>query len=148
MMVIIDDGGRKAAGYLGGTGDCVCRAIAIATERPYGEIYDELARLNAGMRKTARRSKTVGTYTAARGIYTRSVPFRRYMASLGFTWTPTMAIGTGCRVHLRRHELPKQGRLVVMVSKHATAVIDGVLFDTHDPTRGGTRCVYGYWSRP
>jgi hypothetical protein len=24
-------------------------------------------------------------------------------------------------------------------------VIDGVLHDTHDCTRGGTRCVYGYW---
>ena len=37
------------------------------------------------------------------------------------------------------------GRLVVSLSRHWTAVIDGVIFDTHDPSRRGTRCVYGYW---
>lgn len=55
-----------------------------------------------------------------------------------------MGIGTGCRVHLRPDELPR-GRLVVKLSRHITAVIDGVVYDTHDPTRGGTRCVYGYY---
>jgi len=33
----------------------------------------------------------------------------------------------------------------VKVSKHLTAVIDGVMYDTHDPSRGGSRCVYGYY---
>lgn len=59
--------------------------------------------------------------------------------------TPTMAIGSGCKVHLRADELPT-GRLVVSVSKHLVAVVDGVVHDTHDPRRGGTRCVYGYWT--
>ena len=31
------------------------------------------------------------------------------------------------------------------VSKHITAVVDGVIHDTFDPSRDGTRCVYGYW---
>ena len=66
------------------------------------------------------------------------------MTSLGFIWHPTMQIGSGCKVHLRADELPP-GRLVVMVSKHSAAVIDGVLHDTHDCSRNGTRCVYGYW---
>ena len=63
----------------------------------------------------------------------------------GWKWTPTMGIGTGCRVHLRPEELPG-GRIIVSLSKHWCAVIDGVPHDTHDPSRGGTRCVYGYWS--
>jgi hypothetical protein len=58
-----------------------------------------------------------------------------------------MAIGSGCAVHLRAEELPK-GRLLVKVSGHLTAVIDGVLYDTHDCSRRGTRCVYGYFSKP
>jgi hypothetical protein len=66
------------------------------------------------------------------------------MRSLGFKWTPIMAVGTGCRVHLRADELPL-GRLVVKISRHYSAVIDGVIHDTHDPSRGGTRCVYGCW---
>lgn len=35
--------------------------------------------------------------------------------------------------------------LVARVSKHLCAVKNGVVLDTHDPTRGGTRCVYGYF---
>ena len=38
------------------------------------------------------------------------------------------------------------GRLIVTVSKHECAVINGVIYDTSDPLRGGTRCVYGFWS--
>ena len=48
-------------------------------------------------------------------------------------------------MHLRADELPP-GRLVVSVTHHLTAVIDGVIHDTHDPSRGGTRCVYGVWT--
>ena len=51
------------------------------------------------------------------------------MESLGWKWTPTMQIGSGCTVHLRADELPSGG-LVVSVSKHLTAVIDGVIHDT------------------
>ena len=40
MQFQYNDGGRAKAGFKGTTGDCVCRAIAIATERPYREIYD------------------------------------------------------------------------------------------------------------
>jgi hypothetical protein len=57
-----------------------------------------------------------------------------------------MAVGSGCKVHLRADELPS-GRLIVRVSHHFAAVIDGVIHDTHDCSRGGTRCVYGYWVR-
>jgi hypothetical protein len=55
-----------------------------------------------------------------------------------------MGIGTGCKVHLNADELPK-GRLIVSVSKHYTALIDGVINDLYNPDRGGKRCVYGYW---
>lgn len=39
---VYDDGGRAAAGFKGETGDCVCRAVAIATEQPYQVVYDAL----------------------------------------------------------------------------------------------------------
>jgi hypothetical protein len=68
-----------------------------------------------------------------------------------------MHIGSGCTVHLLAGELPP-GNLVVSVSKHYTAVLDGTIYDTHDPQwatihhedgkqRMGHRCVYGYWTR-
>ena len=40
MKYIYDDGGRAEAGFKGKTGDCCCRAIAIATGMPYKDAYD------------------------------------------------------------------------------------------------------------
>ena len=40
MKFVYNDGGRAEAGYIGDTRDCVCRAIAIAAQRPYKEVYD------------------------------------------------------------------------------------------------------------
>jgi hypothetical protein len=134
-----DDGGRAAAGYRGKAGDCVVRAIAIATQRPYQEIYERVNR--AALRERTGKRKR-GISNARTGVYKSSI--HRVLQELGWEWTPTMQIGSGCTVHLRPDELPA-GRLVVSVSKHLTAVIDGMIHDTHDCSRRGTRCVYGYW---
>ncbi|MBB5278679.1 hypothetical protein HNR26_004781 [Rhizobium rosettiformans] len=137
-----NDGGRAAAGYKGKTGDCVCRSIAIASGRPYQEVYDRLAKGTGEQRASSRTKKRAAS--AANGINVGRKWFKDYMAELGFEWVSTMTIGTGCTIHLKADELPL-GRLVVSVSKHYTAMIDGTINDTHDPSRGGTRCVYGYW---
>jgi hypothetical protein len=136
-----NDGGRAAAGYKGRTGDCVVRAIAIATERPYQEVYDAINELGKGERTGSRKR---GKSNARTGVHKPTT--RRYMVSLGWEWVPTMTIGSGCNVHLRDDELP-MGRLVVMVSRHAVAVIDGVIHDIYEPSRDGTRCVYGYFQK-
>ena len=141
-----NDGGRAEAGYKGRTGDCVTRAVAIAASLPYQEVYDRLAEGNATQRITKRSPKSDGKKTARRGISTKRKWFKDYMAELGFKFVATMGIGTGCRVHLKADELPK-GRLICNVSRHYTAVIDGVINDTYDCSRGGQRCVYGYWKK-
>lgn len=141
MKFVFDDGGRAAAGFKGQTGDCVCRSIAIVTGKPYKEVYDEL-NVMAASERTGKRKR--GKSSARTGVYKPTI--RRYLASLGYQWTPTMQIGQGCTVHLADDELP-EGRLIVSVSRHLTAVIDGVIHDTHDPSRGGSRCVYGYFSK-
>lgn len=143
---IEDDGGREAAGFKGKAGDCVARAVAIASGRPYLEVYNRLAEGNATQRitKRTRKSTTAGKRTARSGIYTKRKWFYDYMRELGFEWVPTMKIGQGCKVHLRPDELPC-GRLVVSVSRHMVAMIDGVIHDTYDPSRAGMRCVYGYY---
>lgn len=142
MAYQYNDGGRKAAGYRGDAGDCVCRAIAIAVQIPYEVVYHDLNVLGASERKGKKRR---GKSSARTGVYKPTI--RKYLQSLGWLWTPTMQIGQGCKVHLRADELPT-GRLIVSVSRHVTAVIDGVIQDTHDPSRDGTRCVYGYWQQP
>jgi hypothetical protein len=142
MMKVVNDGGRSAAGYKGSAGDCVARAISIASGRPYQEVYDRLAAGQASQRVTRKTKKQ--RRSARNGVHVKRKWFKDYMAELGFVWQATMQIGAGCKVHLKADELPA-GRLVVMVSRHLVAVIDGVIHDTFDPSREGTRCVYGYW---
>ena len=144
MEFNFNDGGSAKAGYKGRTGDCVTRAVAIAAELPYKQVYNRLAEGNATQRITKRSAKSDGKKTARRGISTTRKWFKDYMKSLGFKWVSTMGIGTGCKVHLKSAELPK-GRIIARVTRHYCAVIDGVINDTYDPSRGETRCVYGYW---
>lgn len=170
MEFVFNDGGRTAAGFKGKTGDCVTRAVVIATQQPYQQVYDAMAAGTASERRTKRGGSTSGRKTAREGIHTGRKWFKDYMASIGWRWVPTMFIGGGCKVHLADGELPP-GRLIVAVSKHYTTVIDGVVHDTHDPQREpqevysgklvtdledgqlrneviqiiGGRCVYGFW---
>jgi hypothetical protein len=152
MMWVFNDGGRSQAKGFGGTGDgddCVVRAISIATEQPYAEVYAAVTETQRQWCHTsrARHAKVMrerGKWHARHGVHKEVI--RLYMESIGWTWVPTMQIGSGTTVHLDADELPP-GRLVVNVSKHSCAVVDGVVHDTHDPTRDGTRAVYGYYHR-
>lgn len=134
-----DDGGRAAAGFRGYTGDCAARSIAIVTGWDYRKVYDEIIEQAKSERPRGRRQRS----HPRTGVHKELL--RRWLPMLGFEWTPTMSIGTGTTVHLRGKELPS-GRLVVVCSRHYTAVIDSVIHDTHDPSREGTRAVYGYFT--
>lgn len=154
MLYSYSDGGRKAAGFKGLAGDCSVRAIAIATEIDYRTVYDALASLKESFLrkklKTVRNVKRWAMYEKAyyKGLTpdtgTPKEVVHQYLTSLGWRWVPTMRIGSGCKVHLKSNELPA-GRIVCSVSKHNVAVIDGVIYDNHDCSRSGTRCVYGYF---
>ena len=143
-----NDGGRKNSGYQGETGDCVTRAISIVADLPYQKVYDDLTNLTRHIRLTSNKKWTYNASPkddSARTGVQKDV-YKKYLLELGFKWTPTMFIGQGCKVHLRQGELPL-GKLVVEVSRHLVAVIDGVINDTHDCSRDATRCVYGYWQK-
>jgi hypothetical protein len=137
MEFIYSDGGRGLAGFKGKTGDCVTRAIAIATEKPYQEVYDSLNQLSKMEKPTKGKDSASRT-----GVFRKT--YEKYLKENGWKWVPCMKIGQGCQVHLRKEELPN-GRLIVSVSRHLTAVIDGVIHDNHDCSRNGNRCVYGYY---
>jgi hypothetical protein len=62
-----------------------------------------------------------------------------YLKSLGWKHTATKG------VRLRADELPR-GRLIVRISRHLVAVIDGVIHDTFDSGRAGRVRVTGYWT--
>lgn len=131
MDFIYNDGGRSKYFKAKNVGDCAIRAIAIATGKDYKEVYDDLKKLNGG--KSCRNG-------------TPKKVDKKYLIQLGWVWHPTMLIGQGCRMHLDANELPK-GTLIVNVSRHLTCVKDGIIYDTYNCSRNGSRCVYGYWTK-
>jgi hypothetical protein len=106
MKFVKDDGGRAAAGYKGEANDCVCRAVAIATERPYQEIYGRLEEMIQAK---------FGPTKRPRGVEDQML--HGLMETLGWVWVPTP------KTHMRKDELPP-GRLVVCIKGHAVAVVD------------------------
>ncbi|MDB4845784.1 hypothetical protein N8086_02175 [Pelagibacteraceae bacterium] len=143
-----DDGGRAEAGYKGKAGDCVVRSIAIVTGLSYKKIYNDLYQENILFRTTSKTklARSLKKKNDSPRTGTQRVVLKKYLKNLGWNWTPTMFIGQGCKVHLKKDELPS-GTLIVSCSKHITVVKNGVLYDTYDCSRNGKRCVYGYWSK-
>ena len=147
-----DDGGRRAAGFTGNTGDCVCRAIAIATGKPYAEVYRALW---SGLKSHGENHRDTGSQKESTGWREQTARPRangvnrkiydNYLRSLGWKFTPTMSIGSGCKVQMYGGGTPA-GIIIARVSKHLVTVIDGVVHDAFDPSRDGTRCVYGYYT--
>lgn len=132
---VYNDGGRRAAGFKGHVDDCVARAIAIVTGLPYKEVYDEINR-----RAKRERCDNKIRSSARKGVSNRL--WRKYCEDLGMEWVPTMGIGTGCLIHARKEELPR-GKLILSVSGHVCAFINGELHDTHSDSLD--KCVYGYF---
>lgn len=139
MQFQYNDGGRAAAGLKGTARDCVVRAIAIALERPYQEVYESINILALDERVGCRKKHKSDS---EKGVYRRT--YEKYLRIHGWKWIPTKFIGEGVKVHLKDGELP-MGRIIARVSKHVTCIIDGVIHDTGCDTRGGTRAVYGYF---
>jgi hypothetical protein len=155
---IKDDGGRRksgiarAAGRKNEVGDCVTRAIAIATGKQYRDVHDALTVAKVRhvyeggdsdhpeWSKWTRRRGGVRAFDPDHGC--NDGAYGPYLASLGWSYTSTK----GQKVHLRADELPR-GKLIVRINRHLVAVIDHVIHDTHDCGRAGRVPVKGYWRR-
>ena len=111
-----DNGGRTDSGFKGHTGDCVTRAIAIATDMDYKEVYKLIKNFSTKERPRKKRNGASKKRSHPRtGVRTATI--RKVMAHLGWKWVPLMGIGTGCKVHLRKDELPP-GTIICSLSRH------------------------------
>jgi hypothetical protein len=77
MRFVFDDGGRAATGFRGRTGDCTCRAIAIAAEMPYQTVYDLLNERSAMQRITKRQPRRGSARTGMSRAIKLPRPLRR-----------------------------------------------------------------------
>ncbi len=129
MQFVWDDGGRAACGYVGLTGDCVPRAIAIATGIAYREIYERLGRESA-------KSPRFGVNTATAAAFLGE---REWDKSIGYDRP------------FEVEDLP-MGIVIVHIAKesghshHFCTLIDRVIHDTWDPSDDDDYVIKSYWT--
>ncbi|MCA9131402.1 MAG: DUF2786 domain-containing protein [Planctomycetales bacterium] len=126
------DGGRAACGFVGMTGDCVTRAISIATGKVYRDVYQQLGERAL---KTPRNGVTLDIY-------------RDLLDSLGWSMCP------GSNIPFIPQVLPKGSVIAQLKSSnsrgdggHLCAVIDHVIHDTWNPADDDYILV-NYWVPP
>lgn len=156
MEFVYDDGGRSKYFDAKNVGDCVCRAITIATGKDYLEVYNEIEK--RGSQETSRQLKKHRgnkRSSARNGVYKET--WKKYLIDLGWTKHSTCLPGKGVMCHLTAEELPN-GTLIVQLPHHLVCVKDGVLHDTYDSSVkrywdcdlaewvvNDRRAVYSYW---
>jgi len=100
--------------------DCVIRSISTLTNRSWRDVYDELTDLAGDIGLMFDRVEFVEDYLDER--YPRECRYSK-------------TIGEFAREH------PK-GKYAATMDNHITAIIDGIIYDTFDPSERILRCVW------
>lgn len=102
--------------------DCTVRAISLATEQSWDSTYRKLA-----------------DYARSEGITFSEIEFiNDYLANQFSRFCPEKRIYT--LADFLGLKLP--GRWLVTMSGHITCVIDGICYDTFDPSKRYVWCIY------
>jgi len=134
-----NDGGRSKY-FKGETGDCVTRAIAIATNEDYMTIYDQFFirnKLYSETKKTkiAKQMKSRSNGLSPRnGIYKEI--YHKYLLDNGWKYISLVKFGSKERTKL--DQLTHLDNIIVCIPRHIMCMKKGVVNDI-----GDTR--YSYW---
>lgn len=138
MRLRLSDGGRNDAGFRGRGGDCVTRAIAIATGTPYLRVRNALTE----MIKEATGGIVRGV---ANGCPTPVA--HTYLVAMGWEAVPTPTA-------FYLNELPTDGRFIACMTtrRHWAAIIDDTVVDAWDcrktpRTKTGWMKLEGYYQK-
>ena len=132
MEFMWNDGGRAVSGFVGTTGDCVTRAICIATGRSYREVYAELGERAASSPRNGIPIDVVSQYLRSRD------------------WQPVASHGKNI---LGEAALP-DGVVILHIradsrrSSHLVTVVDRVIYDTWNPADDRSYSILEYWRPP
>lgn len=111
------------------TGDCVVRALALAEDKNWLDVYDRLCSIG---RTTFEMPNNKKTYEA-------------YLAEHGWTKQRMPKHASGRRYTLRQlADENSTGTIVVSIARHIATVKDGNLLDTWDCSR---KCVGNYFTK-
>ena len=145
---IYDDGGYSESGFRAKHGNGVIIAIAIVTGAGYRKIYDDIStRQYRFVRNTrSKRIEEKGGAISEVGVWPQVT--KAYLQEIEWEWTPTMSVGSGCVMHMSYEELPDEPVMLLSISRSLAAIQHGNVHAPWDPSRDGTRCVYGVWTPP
>ena len=143
-----NDGGRAAAGFRGKTGDCLVRAVAIATGLPYRDVYHTVS---STMKKHG--------YRASGNVYLQTQELRKPgMLRVGAVQRLVLKDYGFVKVSLPPGPRPTYtqafqqfGTCIVSTNGHVATLMDGALQDTFDgrtydyPTVAGERKARSVW---
>ena len=132
MDFVWNDGGRSACGFVGTTGDCVARAIAVATGRHYRDVYDELGKRSLKSPRNGVPVDVANAYLDARDWQSKSV-------TKDMRFVPQL-LPKGVVIAYLTDTRGKQG--------HICTVIDHVIHDTWNATEDGCYYIRQYWTAP
>ena len=123
---VISDGGRVDSGYSPTrVGDCVPRGIAIATQTPYHDVYQELQQRTELFKNTPQGQyypKVCCEDGTNRAVY------KAYLAELGWRYYHEEDKPAYTRLSLYSPEL-HQGTVMIIIDNHFFTMIDGVAYD-------------------
>ena len=153
-----NDGGRSKYFKANNVGDCVTRAIAIALEKDYKEVYNELNQM--AKKESTKRHRGHKRSQARNGVFKET--WKRYLDKAGWIHVSTCKVGSRQeKLKFVDGALPNKGTYIVQLSRHLTVLKDGVINDTYDCSKkdyydwesgdlmtNEERCVYGYWRAP
>ena len=111
------------------TGDCVIRAISLATNKSWTDVYKELAEL--GMKKCLMMNDNKN--------------WKAYLKQLGYQQNKMPKREDGTRYTLREFcdEIAETDKTyIVSIAKHLTVIKDKKLYDTFDCSK---KSVGNYW---
>ena len=132
MQHRVNDGGRSKYFKDDCVGDCVVRALAIATDQDYLEVHKYV-------------QDTLGILPED-GVFT-NVLHDLLRNKLGFSWRHTMY---SPRVRCDEKgivALPSDVKIILNLPLHVSAYVNGYILDTYDP-RVDNEMIYGYWFNP
>ncbi len=131
MEFLWDDGGRAASGFVGQAGDCVTRAISIATGLAYRDIYDVLG-------ERVSKSARDGVPVTIMDEYLRGLGWKSVKTSQPFEqeWLPS-------------------GVSIVLLAKpvehyrgwHACTLVDATVYDTWNAS-DDEYLIERFWTHP
>jgi hypothetical protein len=148
LNLVICDGGREDAGYKGNVGDCVTRAITIATaweangQYEYEKHRSELMKRKAAWRKTSRSRRAKASKSNSVRNGTPKDVYRPYLEDLGWKRVSLVKFGDPTRKEMVKEDIPND-IVILEVRKHIVACINHTVIDTWD-CRESTLFVDGY----